>query len=363
MRLEDFDYQLPEGLIAQEPASRRSDARLLVLGGEGEAPRHSRFAELPELLRDGDLLVLNDARVFPARLLGRKPTGGRAEVLLAARLDEGGPEAREQEWEALLGGSRPPRAGGRVEVASELRVEVIEGAEGDRPARIRLLSEGPVDRAVDRWGRIPLPPYIRRREDDPREAMDRERYQTVYARRRGAAAAPTAGLHFTPELLEGLRSRGVRTATLTLEVGLGTFRPITAARVEDHPLHAERYRLEPETVQAVTETRARGGRVVAVGTTVVRTLEHAAREGSPRAGEGWCDLFIVPGYRFRVVDAVLTNFHLPRSSLLVLVSAFSGRERVLAAYREAVREGYRFYSYGDATLLLGPRPAEREARP
>lgn len=357
MRLSDFDYELPEGLIAQEPASRRSDARLLLLEEGGERPEHRRFAELPDLLAPGDLVVLNDARVFPARLLGRKPTGGRVEVLLAARLDEGGPDACEQEWEALLGGSRPPRAGGRVEVAPDLRVEILEAAEGGRPARVRLLADGPVDRAVDRRGHVPLPPYIRRSEDDPREAMDRERYQTVYARRRGAAAAPTAGLHFTAEVLETLHRRGIRTASLTLEVGLGTFKPITTERIEDHPLHAERYRLGEETVAVLEETRRRGGRVVAVGTTVVRTLEHAARDGAPRPGAGWCDLFIVPGYRFRVVDALLTNFHLPRSSLLVLVSAFVGRERILAAYREAVSAGYRFYSYGDATLLLRPARA------
>jgi S-adenosylmethionine:tRNA ribosyltransferase-isomerase len=356
MRVDELDYDLPAGLIAQEPVGRRSDSRLLVLEGRSARTRHHRFGDLPGLLRPGDLLVLNDARVFPARLVGRKPTGGRVEVLLASRRDEGGPEAREQVWEALLGGSRPPRAGGEVRVAPDLRVEVLEAAEGSRPARVRLLAEGPVDRAVDRHGRVPLPPYIRRHEGDPREALDRERYQTVYARSRGAAAAPTAGLHFTRSLLETLRDRGVRSVRLTLEVGLGTFRPITTERVEDHPLHAERYRLEAPAVEAVEAARRTGGRVVAVGTTVVRTLEHAARTGSLHPGEGWCDLFIIPGYRFRVVDAILTNFHLPRSTLLALVAAFAGRERMLAAYREAVREGYRFYSYGDAMLLLGQGP-------
>ena len=343
MRVDRFDYELPAGLIAQEPASPRSASRLLVLAGDEPEARHRAFGDLPALLRAGDLLVLNDSRVFPARLIGRKPTGGRVEVLLAAQRDTLGSEAREQVWEALLGGAHPPRAGGTVEVGPDLRVEVLEGPEGSRPARVRLVSEGPVDRAVDRWGRIPLPPYIRRREDDPREDMDRERYQTVYARARGAA---TAGLHFTPELLETLEERGVEKAFLTLEVGLGTFRPMTSERVEEHDLHAERYRLGSGTVAAVRAARERGGRVVAVGTTVVRTLEHAARQGELQPGEGWCDLFIVPGYRFRVVDALLTNFHLPRSSLLVLVAAFAGRERILAAYR-----GEMDISIGN---LLGP---------
>jgi S-adenosylmethionine:tRNA ribosyltransferase-isomerase len=357
MLVSDFDYELPAELIAQEPAAQRTDSRLLVLDRETGAVRHRQIRQLPELLEPGDLLVLNDARVFPARLEGRKATGGRVEVLLATRRDEGGPRASEQEWEVLLGGSRPPRAGGRVSFAPGFSAELLEEAEGDRPARVLLRSRGPVDEAVDRWGRIPLPPYIRRAPGDPRDAMDRERYQTVFAARRGAAAAPTAGLHFTASLLDSLRNRGIETAFLTLEVSLGTFRPVSADRVEDHRLHPERFRIGEAIAGAVLAARERGGRVVAVGTTVVRALEQAAAGGRIRAGRGWCDLFIVPGYRFHVVDALLTNFHLPRSTLLMLVSALAGRVPVLAAYAEAVRQRYRFYSYGDAMLVLPARGA------
>jgi len=361
MRIDAFDYHLSPERIAQEPLPDRASSRLLVLPREAGPVRHERFRSLPGLLGPGDLLVLNDARVFPARLRGRKPTGGRVEVLLLARMDDGGPDARCQEWEALLGGAHPPGPGGRISVADDLMVEVLAPA-GDGAARVRLRADGPVDLAVDRRGEVPLPPYIRRDADDPRLETDRRRYQTVYARRRGAAAAPTAGLHFTTEILDEVRSRGVAVRALTLEVGLGTFRPVTAETLEEHHLHAERYHLPGETAEAVSATRAAGGRVVAVGTTVARVLEHVARrDGVPKPGTGWCDLFIRPGHPFRAIDGLVTNFHLPRSTLLVLVAALAGRERVLEAYAEAIRRGYRFYSYGDAMLVIGS--AERSAPP
>jgi S-adenosylmethionine:tRNA ribosyltransferase-isomerase len=334
MRVDTFAYHLPTDRIAQRPRPRGT-SRLLVVDRSGEE-RHQRVSDLPELLKPGDLLVVNDTRVLPARLRGRRPSGGRAEVLL---VEERSPTC----WEALVRPARKCPSGTRVRFADDLEAEVVEAAAEGRRV---LLFSGPLDDVLERLGEVPLPPYIRR----PPDAADRERYQTVYARRPGAVAAPTAGLHFTAELLATLEARGVDRASLTLHVGPGTFRPVSAERVEDHRMESERFTLPQATAAAVARTRLRGGRVVAVGTTVVRALEAAAEGGALRPGSARTDLFIYPGFRFQVVDVLLTNFHLPRSSLLMLVCAFAGTERTLAAYREAVERGYRFYSYGDAML-------------
>ncbi len=316
---------------------------MLVLPPAAGGPAHRQFRDLPELLRAGDLLVVNRSRVRPARLLGTRAGGGRAEVLLVRHLED-------DRWEALVRPGRRLRPGDLVEVGPGLQVKVESGARGPEGRRqVRLLAEGPADAALERLGHVPLPPYIRR----PDRAEDRARYQTVYACEEGSVAAPTAGLHFTPALLRRLEAGGIERAELILHVGPGTFRPVRVDDVRDHRLEAEAFVIPPETGAAVARTRARGGRVVAVGTTAVRALETAGEaDGTVRTGGGETDLVIVPGFRFRVVEALLTNFHLPRSSLLLLVAAFAGRQRVLDAYAEAVRTQYRFYSYGDAMLIL-----------
>jgi len=324
----DFDYELPEERIAQEPAPR-GESRLLVLDAEGPE-RHRRVRDLPALLHPGDLLVLNDTRVIPARLYGHRGEG-KMEVLLVEKLGE-------REWEALVRPGRRARPGTEI-VFEGLSAEVVD----KREDRYRLRFSEPVEPHLDRLGHIPLPPYIHR----PEQASDRDRYQTVFARTPGAIAAPTAGLHFSEKLLEEIAAAGIGIARVTLHVGIGTFKPVSAERVEDHRMDRERYEVGEETAEAIRRTRESGGRIVAVGTTVVRTLESSAGA----AGSGSTELFITPGFRFQVVDVLLTNFHLPRSTLLMLVSAFAGRERVLAAYEEAIREGYRFYSYGDAMLV------------
>jgi S-adenosylmethionine:tRNA ribosyltransferase-isomerase len=343
VRPDDFVYDLPPQLIAQEPLPERDASRLLVLARQSGTLRHHVFRDLPGLLRPGDLLVVNRSRVFPARLLGTRAGGGEAEVLLLK-------DVGDDVWEALIRPARRLRAGARVRVDDGLELEILEGpplADGRR--RVRLLPRsGDAARELERVGHVPLPPYIRR-EDEP---ADRLRYQTVYAREPGSVAAPTAGLHFTPALLDALQARGVERAEVVLHVGPGTFRPVQVEDVRAHTVPAEPYIVPEETSAAVARTRARGGRVVAVGTTTTRVLETAADDrGGVRAGQGETGLVIVPGYRFRAVEALVTNFHLPRSSLLLLVSAFAGRERILQAYAEAVRQEYRFYSYGDAMLL------------
>ncbi|HEY6320658.1 MAG TPA: tRNA preQ1(34) S-adenosylmethionine ribosyltransferase-isomerase QueA [Thermoanaerobaculia bacterium] len=359
MLTRDFDYPLPAAAIAQQPAPRGA-SRLLVLDREGEE-RHRRIADLPALLRPGDLLVVNDTRVLPARLYGRV-AGAEAsasrelELLLVERLGE-------REWEALARPGKRARPGAVIEISERLGVaaegqgaggcgsgifaEVVALA-GDGRRRVRFSA--PIEPHLDRLGHVPLPPYIRR----PDQPADRERYQTVYARRPGAIAAPTAGLHFSDELLAALAGAGIERTALTLHVGIGTFKPVTSPLVSDHHMDRERYEIPEETAAAVARARAGGRRVVAVGTTVVRALEGAAvaaaANGEVPAGAGATDLFITPGFRFQAVDALLTNFHLPCSTLLMLVSAFAGRERVLAAYQEALGLGYRFFSYGDAML-------------
>jgi S-adenosylmethionine:tRNA ribosyltransferase-isomerase len=353
MRIEEFDYELPAERIAQEPARTREASRLMLLERRGAGVEETVFASLPGHLRAGDLVVLNETRVVPARLRARKPTGGQVEILV---LDWAG-ETEGAARTVLLSTSKGVRPGVRLQIAADLEAEVIEGP---REGRARLLFRTPasddaagVEDRLRRHGVMPLPPYVRREPDDGRERLDRERYQTVYAARDGAVAAPTAGLHFTPELLEELGRRGIEVARLVLHVGPGTFLPVRVAAIEDHRVEPERFVLPVETAAAVRACRGRGGRVVAVGTTVTRVLEARAAgdDDVVEAGAGWCDLYIRPGHAFRVVDALLTNLHLPRSSLLILVAAFAGRERVLDAYREAVRRGFRFYSYGDAMLI------------
>lgn len=339
MKLSDFDYELPSELIAREPLPERSAGRLLVLGRWDARLEDRRVVDLPRILLPGDLLVLNDTRVIPARLHARRPSGGRVEVLIERLLGE-------RQALALLGGRRKPKPGSALalEGGAVLRV-------GERRSVFWELSyEGPGSllECLERFGAVPLPPYLGREAD----ARDRERYQTIFAREPGAVAAPTAGLHFDQALLRALREHGVEQATLTLHVGAGTFLPVREEDPTRHRMHSERYRIPPALVEAVERCRARQGRVVAVGTTVVRALESAALDGRLRPGEGDTDLFIAPGFAFRVVDALFTNFHLPRSTLLMLVSAFAGRERVLAAYRHAVHARYRFYSYGDAMLIV-----------
>ena len=359
LRVADFDFELPEDLIAQEPAQRRDGSRLMILDRATGRARHELFTALPSLLPAGDTIVVNDTTVIPARLAGRRAaagTGGRVEFLLVEKLDTAaGPGGAERQlWEALVKGAR--HQGELIDFGPNLSGRLVEsGADGSCKVELTApAASGGVEAQIQRSGLMPVPPYIRREPDDSRCRADRERYQTIFARNPGAVAAPTAGLHFTPELLETLRARGVRIEGVTLHVGPGTFQPVRVEHVSDHRMKEERFVLPERTALAVAETRRRGGRVVAVGTTVCRTLESCAgpEPGNVTAATGRSSLFIHPGHRFRVVDALLTNFHLPRSTLLMLVAAFAGREVILEAYAQAVERGYRFFSYGDAMLIV-----------
>jgi len=332
----DFDYDLPQDLIARFPPANRRDSRLLVVG---ETLADQQFADLPSLLNRGDLLVLNDTRVIRARLTGRKQTGGKVEVLVERVLAN-------NEILAQVRASKTPKTGTIIELAGNCEAVVV-GRERDM---YRLAISVPVREFLEQHGDVPLPPYLNR----DAAAADIERYQTVYAREPGAVAAPTAGLHFDRQMLDELLQKGVRHAFLTLHVGAGTFQPLREEQIDANKLHAEKLRIDAETCAVVRETRASGGRVIAVGTTVVRALETASAGGSLQPCDGETDIFIVPGHAFRCVDALLTNFHLPCSSLMMLVAAFAGRERILAAYRHAVDNRYRFFSYGDASLILKP---------
>ena len=337
MQTSDFDYELPQELIAQYPLPERSASRLLVLGNGQDGIQDRSFRELPELLGPSDLLVFNETRVIPARLFGRKPTGGRGELFV---------ERVTWQASALAHGraSKPLRPGQALEIEGGGRLVVA----GRRDDLVEIESpDEPLMTLLQRAGHIPLPPYIER-SDEP---ADRERYQSVFARVPGAVAAPTASLHFDETVLAGLEQRGIGSARLTLHVGAGTFQPVRGEDVSEHRMHQEWCEVGPEVVEAVSATRERGGRVIAVGTTVVRALESAAAAGGLRPFSGETELFITPGYHFRAVDALITNFHLPRSTLLMLVSAAAGRERVLAAYRHAVEARYRFFSYGDAMFV------------
>jgi S-adenosylmethionine:tRNA ribosyltransferase-isomerase len=351
MDVRDFDFDLPPELIAQEPAAERSTARLLLLSRATGSVTHTTIAALPDILRAGDLLVVNNTRVFPARLMGRRvPSGGEVECLLTARASAA-PEGGEL-WTALMHPGQKLKPGARVvfEGSRTIHGEVVERQfHGRRLIRLWTADGSSLEAAIDAIGHVPLPPYIKREDC----AADRDRYQTVFARHRGSVAAPTAGFHFTPALLDALARRGIERAEITLHVGYGTFQPVRSSRVEDHRMHAESFAIEQPAASAIQRARRDGRRVVAVGTTTTRTLEAvAAAHGDVVACAGSTDLFIYPGFAFRVVGGLLTNFHLPRSSLLMLVAALAGRERVLDAYRAAVDERYRFYSYGDAMLII-----------
>lgn len=348
MKVAAFDFDLPDDLIAQEPAAERGGSRLMAVDRRTGGIAHHQFAELPSLLQPGDLLVMNDTRVFPARLIGtRLPGGGAAECLLVRPADL--PDT----WIALVHPGQRLREGSRMRFASGDRVlhaEVIgRHFHGRRTVRLWTDDATPVRDTIDAIGHVPLPPYIKRAE----AAADRDRYQTVYARQRGSIAAPTAGLHFTPQLLRALDARGIERAMVTLHVGYGTFQPVRVDRVEEHQVEAERYHVPPETAAALTRAKRAGRRIIAVGTTTTRALESlpVSADGEVAAGGGDTALFIYPGYTFKLVSGLITNFHLPKSSLLMLVAAFAGRERILDAYREAIAQRYRFYSYGDAMLI------------
>ena len=344
MKIHDFYFDLPEELIAQTPLQRRDSSRLLVLDRESGAWEHRHFYDLPELLHSGDCLIMNDSRVLPARLLGNRlhsdgTAGGACEVLLL--IDRG-----DNVWECLVRPGKKLRTGAKVTFGTgELTAEIVGEVEGGNRL-VRFTYEGIFLEVLERLGRMPLPPYIKA------ELQDQERYQTVYSRVNGSAAAPTAGLHFTKELMAEVERRGVSIGFVTLHVGLGTFRPVKEEEITDHDMHSEYCVIPQETADLINRTKAAGGRVICVGTTSCRTLESwAAEDGHMEARAGWTDIFIYPGYRFKVMDALITNFHLPESTLIMLVSALAGREHILAAYQEAVKERYRFFSFGDAMFI------------
>ena len=340
MKTTDFDYMLPPELIAQTPIERRDNSRLLCLDKKTGAFSHHHFYDLPDFLRPGDCLILNNSRVLPARLLGRRlPGGGACEVLLL--VDRG-----DRTWECIVRPGKHLREGARLSFGGgELTAEIAEVLQ-DGNRLVKFSYEGIFLEVLERLGKMPLPPYIKE------ELKDAGRYQTVYAKVNGSAAAPTAGLHFTPELLERIAAMGVRLGYVTLHVGLGTFRPVKEEEVEAHEMHSEYCVIPEETAELINETKQNGGRVICVGTTSCRTIESwAGEDGVMKASAGWTSIYIYPGYRFRVMDALITNFHLPQSTLLMLVSALAGRERVLEAYEEAVRERYRFFSFGDAMFI------------
>ena len=340
MKTSDFYYDLPEELIAQTPLEQRDTSRLLALGRTSGEIRHQHFYDIIDHLRPGDCLVMNDSRVLPARLLGHRPTGGAVEVLLLRDLGQ-------KRWECLCKPGRKMQTGNQVIFGDgELTATVVEVQEtGNRVVEFHY--EGIFLEVLERLGKMPLPPYIKA------ELQDQERYQTVYSREIGSAAAPTAGLHWTNELLDKARAKGVKTAFVTLHVGLGTFRPVKAEEITDHHMHAELCMISQETADILNETRRNGGRIICVGTTSCRTLESLAHEdGTFEASSKWTEIFIYPGYRFKAMDGLITNFHLPESTLVMLVSAFAGRENVLHAYEEAVKERYRFFSFGDTMCIL-----------
>ncbi len=379
MKVSDFDYELPEELIAQDPLADRTASRLMCVDKKSGAVSHHVFSEIGDFLKEGDCLVINNTKVIPARLYGKRATGGQAEVLLLKRLGDesaasqtgsakdnaasqtGSGSAKEGAdderlfltrntcvWECLVRPGKKCRIGAEIFFGNGELKAVVEDVVGDGNRIIRFYYDGIFEEVLDVLGEMPLPPYI------THKLADKTRYQTVYAKYDGSAAAPTAGLHFTKELLDGLKQKGIRVAEITLHVGLGTFRPVKVEDTSEHKMHSEYYSITPEAAAMINGTKAAGGRVIAVGTTSTRTLESAAGDDGllPAEGAGgWTDIFIQPGYEFKVIDGLITNFHLPKSTLVMLVSAFAGREHVLAAYREAVREKYRFFSFGDAMFL------------
>lgn len=351
-RLSDYAFDLPEELIAHVPEKTRSASRLLHLDKASGSVTHRTFRDVPELLQPGDLLVMNNTRVIPARLYGFKESGGKVEILILdyvtgmARVNRGEPF----ECDCLIKASKRPKPGSKIRIADDFTAEVTGFRDGMHLVRFHVA--GNFEERLNDTGIMPLPPYIKRESHDPRMADDMSTYQTVYASEKGAVAAPTAGLHFTGDLLDAIRDKGVDTAQVTLHVGYGTFAPVRVTDIRDHQIHSERFHIAETTARSINQAKKEGRRIVAVGTTTVRTLEYAADdEGQVRSGAGVCDLFIYPGYTFKVIDAMITNFHIPESTLLMLVSAFAGRDTILAAYEEAVREKYRFFSYGDAMMI------------
>jgi len=341
VNLSDFDYILPEELIAQEPSEQRDISRLMVVPLTGEKTEHRRFKDLVDYLKPGDTLVINDTKVIPARLIGKKEgTGAQIEVLLLKQLDR-------DRWETLVRPGKRAPVGTRITFGQGLlECRVLDGTEfGGRV--VQFSFDGPFEEVLDRVGVMPLPPYIKK------PLLEQHRYQTIYARWAGSAAAPTAGLHFSPEMLDRIKGMGVAVVPVLLHVGLGTFRPVKVEDIRQHHMHAEYYEISEEASTAIAETKRRGGRVIAVGTTTTRCLESAAEEdGKVSPGSGWTEIFIYPGYRFKVINGLVTNFHLPKSTLLMMVSALAGREKILAAYNEAVKKRYRFFSFGDAMLII-----------
>ena len=339
MKTADFDFQLPEELIAQTPLKQRDASRLLTLDKSTGAVEHHRFYDLPQFLQPGDCLVLNDSRVLPARLIGYRPTGGICEVLLL--VDRG-----DHLWECLVRPGRKLKTGAQVIFGDGQLTATVEKELADGKRTVRFHYQGIFLEILDQLGKMPLPPYIKT------ELEDQERYQTVYSKVVGSAAAPTAGLHFTPKLLEQVQNLGVKICYITLHVGLGTFRPVKVEDIQDHEMHSEFCIISQETADIINETKKNGGRVICVGTTSCRTVEgFAAEDGTMSERSGWTNIFIYPGYEFKVMDALITNFHLPQSTLIMLVSALAGRDHVLAAYQEAVQERYRFFSFGDAMMI------------
>jgi S-adenosylmethionine:tRNA ribosyltransferase-isomerase len=341
MNLKDFSYELPEELIAQEPLEKRDASRLLVLNKENGEIKHNTFRDIITYLKKGDCLVLNNTRVIPARLYGvKKETGSKTEFLLLKQVEK-------DIWEVILRPGKKAQIGARfVFGEDELEAEVLDIIEGGNRI-VKFYYEGIFEVVLDRLGNMPLPPYI------TKTLEDKERYQTVFSKHKGSAAAPTAGLHFTPELLEEIKQMGVRLAYITLHVGLGTFRPVKTENILEHTMHSEYFEVSKDTADIINHTKAEGGRIISVGTTSTRTIESISTEsGIVNPGSGWTDIFIYPGYQFKVIDGLITNFHLPESTLVMLVSALAGRENVLNAYDEAVKEKYRFFSFGDAMFII-----------
>jgi S-adenosylmethionine:tRNA ribosyltransferase-isomerase len=343
MLLSDFDYNLPEELIAQTPCEPRNHSRLMVLDKTAKTIEHHHFYDLKDQLVPGDTLIFNDTRVMPARLIGhRESTGGKVEVFLLRRING-------DEWETLVKPGKKALVGNIISFGTELSCEIMSHTDfGGRI--VKFYYKGIFEEILDRLGETPLPPYIHE------ELADKERYQTVYSKEKGSAAAPTAGLHFTTEMLDELKAMGVNLGFVTLHVGLGTFRPVNVEKIEDHVMHKEYYCVPEETAKLICDTKARGDRVIAVGTTSIRTLESASEsKGFIEAKSGWTEIFIYPGYEFKIVDALITNFHLPKSTLLMLISAFADKKFILQAYEEAIKEKYRFFSFGDAMIILNQK--------
>ena len=342
MRIEEFDYHLPTSLIAQYPSPQRGETSLMILHRWTDVIEHQAFQDIFAYLNPGDLLVMNNTRVLPARLIGKKETGGRIEMLLIPSWN-----GMKGEWEALMKSSGKLKRGARIQFEQGLGVEVEEVKDGK--GKVRFSYQGEVVDILKKIGHIPLPPYIRRKD----EPLDRDRYQTIFAERDGSIAAPTAGLHFTPSLLQSLKDKRVHTTTITLHIGIGTFAPVKVRDIEDHKMEAEWIEISEKTAREIEETKTRGGKIIAVGTTTTRALESFSNgNGGVRPGKGMTSLFIYPPYRFRVIDGLVTNFHLPKSTLIMLVTAFAGKEFLMKAYQEAIDRKYRFYSYGDAMLIL-----------